>query len=114
MKELYSRYSQYRVMWLLVFFDLPTHTKLQRRRASKFRKELLNDGFNMFQFSIYIRHCASRENAEVHKKRVRSILPKEGKVAVFQITDKQFGMIELFHGKLETEVEKPPQQLELF
>lgn len=114
MDSIFSRFNQYRIMWLLVFFDLPTHTKTQRRRASKFRKQLLDDGFNMFQFSIYIRHCASRENAEVHKKRVRSILPKEGKIAIFQITDKQFEMIELFHGKLESEVEKPPQQLELF
>lgn len=114
MDSMFSRFNQYRIMWLLVFFDLPTNTKVQRRRASKFRKQLIDDGFNMFQFSIYIRHCPSRENAEVHKKRVRSILPKEGKIAIFQITDKQFEMIELFHGKLESEVEKPPQQLELF
>src|SRR5690625_4566025 len=110
----FSRFNQYRIMWLLVFFDLPTNTKEQRRAASRFRKNILEDGFNMFQFSVYIRHCPSRENAEVHKKRVREILPKEGKVAIFQITDKQFEMIELFHGRNASEVEKPPQQLELF
>lgn len=110
----FSRFNQYRIMWLLVFFDLPTHTKIQRRRATRFRKQLLEDGFGMFQFSVYVRHCASRENAEVHKKRIKGILPKEGKIAIFQITDKQFEMIELFHGKTAAELEKPPQQLELF
>lgn len=114
MDTTFSRFNQYRIMWLIVFFDLPTQTKTQRQRATRFRKHLLDDGFNMFQFSIYIRHCASRENAEVHKKRVRRSLPKEGKVAIFQITDKQFSMIELFHGTDPTEIEKPPQQLELF
>ena len=101
-------------MWVLVFFDLPTETKLERKAASGFRKKLLDDGFNMFQFSIYMRFCASRENAEVHTKRVKLNLPKKGKVGIMQITDRQFGMMELFYGKKEAEVETPNQQLELF
>ena len=50
-----SRLNQYRSMWVLVFFDLPTNTKTDRKRATKFRKNLLDDGFTMFQFSIYMR-----------------------------------------------------------
>ena len=109
-----SRLNQYRCMWVLVFFDLPTETKVERSAATRFRKKLLDDGFGMFQFSIYTRFCASRENAAVHIKRAKNNLPKKGKVAVMQITDKQFGMIELFHGKKEVEPEQPSQQLELF
>lgn len=101
-------------MWVLVFFDLPTETRAERKSATRFRKNLLDDGFGMFQFSIYIRFCPSRENAEVHTKRTKHALPKKGRVAVMQITDKQFGMIELFHGQKEAEVEQPVQQLELF
>tara|TARA_R110002096_G_scaffold421442_1_gene627091 strand:- start:152 stop:457 length:306 start_codon:yes stop_codon:yes gene_type:complete len=101
-------------MWVLVFFDLPTETKLERKAATRFRKKLLDDGFNMFQFSIYMRFCASRENAEVHTKRVKNSLPKKGKVGIMQVTDRQFGMMELFYGKKETEIETPSQQLELF
>ena len=101
-------------MWVLVFFDLPTETKKDRKAASKFRKDLLVDGFTMFQFSIYMRFCASRENAEVHTRRIKHSLPKYGKVGILQITDKQFGMIQLFYGQKETEIEKPSQQLELF
>lgn len=108
------RLNQYRSMWVLVFFDLPTETRSERKAASGFRKRLLDDGFAMFQFSIYLRFCASRENTEVHIKRTKNILPKKGKVCIMQITDKQFGMIELFHGQKEIEPEKPSQQLELF
>jgi CRISPR-associated protein Cas2 len=112
--EHFSRLNQYRVMWVLVFFDLPTNTKKERKEASNFRKKLLKDGFDMFQFSIYLRHCPSRENAEVHIKRVKRELPKHGKVGILQITDKQFGMMELFHAQKLSPLQPPPQQLELF
>ena len=113
-KDCFSRLNQYRSMWILVFFDLPTGTKKDRRAATRFRKSLLEDGFIMFQFSIYMRFCASRENAEVHIKRVKRSLPEFGKIGVLGITDRQFGMMELFYGKQLVELEKPPQQLELF
>ena len=56
-----DRFSEYRIMWVLVFFDLPTDTKKDRKAHALFRKNLQKDGFTMFQFSIYIRHCASME-----------------------------------------------------
>ncbi|MDG4945874.1 CRISPR-associated endonuclease Cas2 [Weeksellaceae bacterium KMM 9713] len=114
MDDRFSRLNEYRNMWVMVFFDLPTEKRIDRKRATRFRKQLLDDGFGMFQFSIYTRFCASRENAQVHIKRVKSILPKNGNIAIMQITDKQFAMIELFHGFEEVESKPPPQQLELF
>ena len=109
-----DRLNQYRVMWVMVFFDLPTNTKKERRQASQFRKRLLQDGFSMFQFSIYVRHCPSRENAEVHIKRVKSVLPPNGHVGIMQITDKQFGMIELFYSQQKEKKPEMHQQLSLF
>jgi len=109
-----TKHNQYRVMWLMVQFDLPTDTRKERKAATKFRKELINDGFVMFQFSSYIRHCPNLENAEVHIKRVKKILPEYGFIAILQITDKQFGKMITFHGKKEVEKPKTPQQLELF
>lgn len=94
-----ERFSKYRVMWVLVFFDLPTDTKKERKAAADFRKKLLQDGFIMFQFSIYMRHCPSSENAVVHMKRVKSNLPPSGQVGIMSITDKQFGSMELFSAK---------------
>ncbi len=101
-------------MWVLVFFDLPTETKKERKTAGDFRKKIIADGFAMFQFSIYLRHCASMENAQVHIKRVKKILPEKGHVGIMSITDKQFGMMEIFQGKKVAEQMDIPQQLELF
>lgn len=109
-----ERYSEYRIMWVLVFFDLPTDTKKERKAYADFRKKILKDGFTMFQFSIYMRHCASRENADVHIKRVKSFLPPTGDIGIMCITDKQFGEIEIFHSRKQEKVEQPCQQLELF
>lgn len=109
-----DRFSEYRIMWILVFFDLPTDTKRERKAASDFRKQLVKDGFTMFQYSIYVRHCASRENADVHQRRVKAILPQYGQVGMLTITDKQFAGIELFVAQKETEPNAPGQQLELF
>lgn len=110
----FSRLSEYRVMWILVFFDLPTETKQDKKAYVDFRKNLQRDGFTMFQFSIYIRHCASKENMEVHVRRIKSFLPEYGKVGILYITDKQFGDIELFYGGKTQRPNPPGIQLELF
>jgi CRISPR-associated protein Cas2 len=109
-----ERFNAYRIMWVLVFFDLPTETKLERKIAGKFRKEILADGFTMFQFSIYLRHCPSRENAEVHIKRVKKLLPEKGHIGIMCITDKQFGDMEIYFGQKIKEPENPVQQLQMF
>lgn len=109
-----SRFSEYRIMWVLVFFDLPTETKKERKAYAKFRKDLLADGFTMFQFSIYLRHCPSAENADVHIQRVRRMLPEFGKVGIMRVTDKQFGDMTIFDCQKEIAVNQPVQQLELF
>ena len=109
-----DRLNAYRIMWVIVMFDLPTETKADKKNYTKFRKDMLADGFQMFQFSMYLRHCASRENAEVHVKRTKKNLPPKGHVGILVITDKQFGMMEIYRGR---EPDKPitgAQQLELF
>jgi CRISPR-associated protein Cas2 len=101
-------------MWVMVMFDLPTETKSQRKRASLFRKNLIKDGFNMFQFSAYLRYCPSIENAYVHIKRVKGHLPKEGKVGILSFTDKQWGRMEIFYKGSKSKIEVAPRQLEIF
>ena len=109
-----DRFSEYRIMWVLVFFDLPTDTKKERKAAALFRKELIKDGFVMFQFSIYMRHCPSTENADVHIRRVKDLLPPYGQVGILSITDKQFSSMELFSEKKSREIPSVGIQLELF
>lgn len=109
-----NRISEYRVMWIMVYFDLPTETKKDRKEHSRFRKNLQKDGFTMFQFSIYIRHCASKENAEVHTNRIKNIIPEKGMVGIMRVTDKQFGEMDIFVGKKTKKPDSPYLQLELF
>lgn len=106
--------NAYRILWVLVFFDLPVVSTKERRIAARFRKDIMGNGFSMFQFSIYVRHCSSRENADVHIKRVKNLLPEVGHVGILCITDKQFGSMEIFLGRKLTETPTPSQQLELF
>ena len=93
------RLNAYHIMWIFVFFDLTVCTKKEMKAASLFRKNLEKDGFSMMQFSVYIRHCASRESVEVHVKRIKSLLPETGKVSILCVTDKQYGDIYNFWGK---------------
>lgn len=90
--------EEVRFMWLFVFFDLPVGTKEQRRRATQFRKFLKDDGYMMLQFSVYARVCRGQDAVEKHVKRARGILPKEGSIRSLQITDRQFGRMELMLG----------------
>ncbi len=101
-------------MWVVAMFDLPVDTKAARRAYAQFRKKLLKDGFSRMQFSVYIRHCASEENADVHVGRVESSVPDDGEVRVLTITDKQFERMHVFWGKLRKPPEQIPAQLELF
>lgn len=106
--------SGYRFMWVVAMFDLPVDSPSARRQYARFRKALLKDGFAMMQFSVYIRHCASRENAEVHMSRVEYAVPPDGQVRVLTITDKQYERMRVFWGKRRKPPESPPVQLELF
>lgn len=114
MKGYFERINAYRIMWVLVMFDLPTETKVQRKAYARFRKDMMADGFQMFQFSMYIRHCPSKENAIVHLTRIRKILPPKGHVGMMTITDKQFAQMEIFHGKDPVSGPSTVQQLEMF
>ncbi len=101
-------------MWTLVMYDLPTETKKQRKHANLFRKNLLKDGFEMFQYSVYTRHSESFENANTHKRRVKAVLPKDGEVLILQLTDRQFAQMEIFHSSERIESPLGLDQLLVF
>ena len=101
-------------MWIIVLFDLPTETKQARKQYTKFRAELLKNGYSMMQYSVYIRHSASAENSSVHTQRIRSALPPQGEVRILRLTDKQFGKMEVFYGEKRLPPEKAGLQLQFF
>lgn len=101
-------------MWLYVMFDLPVSTKAERRAATKFRQKLLDEGFEMAQFSVYLRFAASKEAAEVYVERIRRELPKSGKVHIVMITDRQYANARIFTGRKRERRSGSPDQLLLF
>lgn len=101
-------------MWIIVMFDLPTDTKKARRQYSLFRKLLLEDGFDMMQYSIYSRHTTSEEKAHVHIRRIEQSIPPDGEVRILSVTDRQFEKMRIFWGKMRKPTNKPPRQLEFF
>jgi CRISPR-associated protein Cas2 len=101
-------------MWVIAMFDLPVDTPKARKAYTRFRKTLLEDGFTMMQYSIYSRHCASIDNAEMHIRRMGDRVPSEGEVRFLTITDRQFGRIQVFVGKNRQPTAPSPSQMELF
>ena len=106
--------SHYRVMWVFAFFDLPVTTKRERQSATKFRQHLLDLGFEMVQFSVYSRVCPNTEKVKTLKRQVFYELPKNGKIDLLAVTDKQFENIMSFRGKSDKELPKKQPQLLLF
>lgn len=102
-----------RVVWLLLAFDLPVTTSAQRRAATRFRLKLLDDGFEMAQFSVYLRYCGSKNIATTHIKKISERLPRHGKVDILQFTDKQYENIVSFDNR-SRKILSNPAQFQLF
>lgn len=106
--------SGYRVMWTFVLFDLPVGTKKERKAANKFRHALLDLGFEMTQFSVYLRFSAGKEQVEALARQVEGEMPPSGKVHLVSITDKQYENIRTYRGRKREPTPKIPTQLALF
>lgn len=100
-------------MWMLVLFDLPTTEKQQQKDATVFRNFLLNSGFSMVQYSIYTKLFSGKDACQKYYNMIQDNLPKEGKVDIVTITDKQYENIISYSSGNKT-TKKQPEQLELF
>lgn len=109
-----SHLSGYRIMWVMVLFDLPVLEKTERKAATAFRNFLLDLGFEMAQFSVYVRFTSGKEAVETLTRKVEKALPPSGKVDILQFTDKQYENIVSFKGRDRREQRKNPGQLVLF
>ncbi len=109
-----ERLNGYRIMWLFTMFDLPTGTKKERDAATRFRKDLTSAGFTRLQYSVYIRHCPSKEAAETYIRRIVSFLPAYGQVTILRVTDKQFSQMLNYHRSKPTAGPGTPVQLTIF
>lgn len=100
-----------RYMRMIVFFDLPTLTKTDRKNAIRFRNFLIKDGYTMLQLSVYSRICKGQDDVDKHLKRLKSLIPKEGSVRLLTVTEKQYCSMEILVGTLKKEEEIGDKQL---
>lgn len=94
-------------------FDLPTLTKKQRHDHTVFRKFLLHQGFLRCQLSVYMRVLPGKEGVKKLTRKIRENRPKQGKITLISITDKQYEAILTFEDRSERR-EKNTEQLWLF
>ena len=102
--------------WLVVAFDLPVLSKKQRKAATGFRNFLLDDGYQMIQFSVYARACVTFARQETHIERVKKNLPPEGSVRVLFVTRAQWERSFVIQGSPVSEVaaDPMPEQIQLW
>ncbi len=101
-------------MWIMVLFDLPVLEPEERKAATYFRNFLKNQGFEMAQFSVYVRWTSGKDAIETLTKKVELALPPGGKVDILQFTDKQYENIISFRGGKRGKSPKNPEQYVLF
>ena len=108
--------EKFKMGWLVVAFDLPVMTKKQRKMATGFRKYLLDDGFQMIQWSVYARACVTFARQETHIERLKKNLPPEGSVRAIFVTRAQWERSFVIHGSpaSEQEAEALPEQIQLW
>ncbi|MCX0291940.1 CRISPR-associated endonuclease Cas2 [Lactobacillus kullabergensis] len=86
-------------MRLMIMFDLPTGTAEERKEYRQFHKKLINEGFLMVQFSVYVRVCVTRQTAKFLENRIRKFLPRGGLVQSLMVTEKQYNDMHFLVGK---------------
>ena len=101
--------SGYKIMWMIVLFDLPVTESEDRKAAAKFRNELLNMGFSMSQYSVYYKLMPGKEQATRYRGLVANVVPSNGKVEIVMITDKQYGNIVTYYAGSKNDTKKADQ-----
>ena len=85
--------SGYKLMWMMVMFDLPTATAADKKNYCEFRNMLMDNGFSMSQYSVYFRFCGERECCGKYVRTIKEHAPPDGDISILFFTDKQFGQI---------------------
>ena len=104
----------YRYMRVIVFFDLPSVTIVDKKEYLKFRKLLIKEGFIMMQESVYCKIALNNTVASLIKNKLRKLKPKEGLIQILTITEKQFASIEFLCGEAQKTVIDSEERLLIF
>lgn len=105
----------YHFMRMMVFFDLPVVTRAEKRAYTLFRRFLINDGYDMLQWSVYGRIVNGVNAEQKHLKRLIAHLPPAGSVRCLTVTEKQYAAMRMLVGSPDSQEKKVnAQQMLLF
>lgn len=94
----------FRYMRLLLFFDLPSVTTLDKKIYRKYVKSLTSEGFYRLQESVFVKLSINQQYAESTITKVKSFSPKDGNIMILAITEKQFSSLRIITGESKTDV----------
>lgn len=98
-------------MRVIVFFDLPMETNAEKKAYNGFRKMLLKSGFLMMQKSVYSKLALNQTAAKTIIEQVKNYKPKDGTVAIMEITEKQYASIEFILGECSSDILNTDERL---
>ncbi|EJE4092290.1 CRISPR-associated endonuclease Cas2 [Enterococcus faecalis] len=74
----------------MCLFDLPFETKQEQKEYRIFRKNLLENGFIMLQYSIYYRSLPNRSALKKYETILKRKVPRSGNVRLLYVSEIQF------------------------
>jgi len=101
-------------VWSLIMFDLPVKSKIQRKEAADFRNLLLDQGYEMAQFSVYARFSPSVHTLIPTLGAIKRQVPAGGEVRILTVSDHQWSKTLRYTNALENPVDDHPLQLTIF
>lgn len=91
-----------RYMRIILFYDLPVTTLLEKKLYRKFHKDIEKEGFVQMQESVYTKVVLNLQMAKSSISRLKKLVPQNGLVQVLTVTEKQYASMECIAGKHST------------
>ena len=106
--------SAFRIMWVLVMFDLPTKNKKDKKCYRWLSQYLKKESYTRLQYSVYAKVFSSANSALHGKKRFKEFIKiniKKGNIRFIMFTDFQFSKMEIIIGEPSVQEEITQQNL---
>lgn len=91
--------TKYNFMRIIVMYDLPNNNFDENKDYTKFRKNLIKNGYIMMQFSVYIKCLNTKTKFKNEVKKISKFIPTQGNIRILTVTEKQYQDIIYLNGE---------------
>lgn len=95
-------------MWTIVIFDLPVDNADAQKKYRRFRKALIENGFQATQKSVFERYHDHSEKAGAACKKIMQAVPEKGNVQIMFMPDSSYQRSITFDNGNRIEGKLPP------